>query len=217
MFKPNSYRISIFIVAISLLTGCATYDPYTGEKKVSKATTYGVAGAVVCGIVGAMHDSKHARNAALGCGAIGVGIGAYMDSQEKELRRELEGTGVRVVRQGDQIQLIMPGNITFNTDEYSIKSNFYPVLDSVAKVLYKYHDTSLEIIGFTDSVGTAEYNQVLSENRAMSVKQYLVSRAVDPSRLRAFGQGEAYPIADNMYEEGRQQNRRVELYITPTQ
>ncbi len=217
MYKTNYYRFFIFFIIITLMSSCATYDPYTGEKKVSKSTTYGVAGAVVCGIIGATKDSKHARNAALGCGAIGAGIGAYMDSQEAELRRELEGSGVRVVRQGNQIQLVMPGNITFNTDEYSIKANFYPVLDSVAKVLYKYRDTNLEITGYTDSVGTKDYNMRLSENRAASVKHYLASRSVDAQRLKAFGQGELYPIADNMTESGRQQNRRVELYITAVQ
>ena len=217
MYKTNYYRFFIFFIIITLMSSCATYDPYTGEKKVSKSTTYGVAGAVVCGIIGATKDSKHARNAALGCGAIGAGIGAYMDSQEAELRRELEGSGVRVVRQGNQIQLVMPGNITFNTDEYSIKANFYPVLDSVAKVLYKYRDTNLEITGYTDSVGTKDYNMRLSENRAASVKHYLASRSVDAQRLKAFGQGELYPIADNMTESGRQQDRRVELYITAVQ
>jgi outer membrane protein OmpA-like peptidoglycan-associated protein len=197
----------------SLLSACATYDPYTGDKKVRKSVKYGAAGAIVCGLIGATKNSKNARNAAAGCAAIGAGIGAYMDHQETELRRELEGTGVRVVRNGDQIQLVLPGNVTFNSNEYSIKGNFYSVLNSVAKVLYKYKDTDLDIVGYTDSQGSNEYNFKLSDDRARSVKNYLVNQNVDPTRLKAFGEGENRPIADNNTSNGREQNRRVELYI----
>ncbi len=213
MLKLNFIRLILIVITLSLISACATTDPYTGNQKVRKSVKYGAAGAIICGLVGAINDSKHARNAALGCGAIGAGIGAYMDHQETELRRELEGTGVRVVRNGAEIQLIMPGNITFNTNEYSIKSDFYPVLNSVAKVLYKYTDTELEIVGFTDSIGTVQDNLLLSRNRASSVRQYLASQSINPNRLKSYGEGESNPIADNMYEAGRQQNRRVELYI----
>ena len=198
---------------LCILSSCATYDPYTGDKKVRKSIKYGAAGAIVCGLIGATKNSKNARNAAAGCAAIGAGIGAYMDHQETELKRELEGTGVRVVRNGDRIELVLPGNVTFNTNEYSIKSNFYPVLNSVAEVLYKYKDTELDIIGFTDSQGSDDYNFRLSDNRARSVKNYLANQDVDPIRLKAFGEGENRPIADNNTPDGRQQNRRVELYI----
>jgi len=207
----------LMALSLAALSACTTTDPYTGEQRVKKSVKYGATGAIVCGLIGATKNKKHARNAAAGCGAIGAGIGAYMDHQEAELRRELEGTGVRVVRQGDDIQLVLPGNITFRTNEYSIKSNFYPVLNSVAKVLYKYKDTDLDIIGYTDSQGTAEYNFRLSENRANSVKYYLANQQVDPARLKAFGEGENNPIASNMNANGRQQNRRVELYIVAKQ
>ena len=206
-------KFILIISIISIVSGCKTTDAYTGEKKVRKSVKYGAAGAIVCGLIGATKNSKNARNAAAGCGAIGAGIGAYMDHQESELRRELEGTGVRVVRDGDQIQLVLPGNITFNTNEYSIKSNFYDVLNSVAQVLYKYKDTELDIIGYTDSQGSEDYNIRLSDNRAKSVKYYLTSQDVNPARLKAFGEGESRPIANNNTENGRQKNRRVELYI----
>jgi outer membrane protein OmpA-like peptidoglycan-associated protein len=202
-------------LATAILSGCATYDPYTGERKVSKATKYGAGAAVVCGLIGATRNGRSARNAALGCGLIGASVGAYMDHQEAELRRELEGTGVRVVRDGDQIRLIMPSNITFNVDEYNIRSEFYPVLNSVAKVLKKYKDTRLNIDGHTDSTGPDDYNQKLSEERAYSVADYLASQGIAPSRLVPRGHGERYPIATNATPEGREQNRRVELTITP--
>lgn len=217
MAKISCFKATCLLSLVLLLSACQTTDPYTGEPRMRKSVQYGAVAAVVCGIIGSTKNSKNARNAALGCGAIGAGIGAYMDHQESELRRELRGTGVSVARDGDQIHLIMPGNITFNTNEYSIKSNFYPVLNSVAKVLYKYKDTDLEIIGHTDSIGTAQSNQVLSDNRALSVKNYLASQNVARGRLKSYGMGEEQPIADNMYSAGREQNRRVELYIIANQ
>jgi outer membrane protein OmpA-like peptidoglycan-associated protein len=210
-------NLFLTLVILFILSSCATYDPYTGDKKVRKSVKYGAAGAIVCGLIGATKNSNNARNAAAGCAAIGAGIGAYMDHQETELRKELEGTGVRVVRNGNQIQLVLPGNVTFNSNEYSIKSNFYPVLNSVAKILYKYKDTELEIIGFTDSQGSDEYNYKLSDDRARSVKNYLVNQEVSSERLKAFGEGENRPIANNNTAFGREQNRRVELYIVAKQ
>jgi outer membrane protein OmpA-like peptidoglycan-associated protein len=210
-------KLLLLLPILILMTACQTLDPYTGDEKARRSVKYGAAGAIICGLIGATKNSKHARNAALGCGAIGAGIGAYMDHQEAELRRELVGTGVQVVRNGDQIQLVLPGNITFNTNEYSIKSDFYRVLNSVAKVLYKYKDTALDIVGFTDSVGSDADNLILSRNRAQSVKRYLESQQVDAYRLNAFGEGESMPIATNETEYGREQNRRVELYIVAKQ
>ena len=123
--------------AALVLTACTT-NPYTGEQQASKAATYGVGAAAVCGLVGAIDSGKHARNAALGCGIVGAGVGAYMDVQEAKLKEELQGTGVQVVREGDNIRLIMPGNITFETDSYNLRSSFYSVLNSVGQVLSKY-------------------------------------------------------------------------------
>jgi len=210
-------KISIFILSLLVLQACTTADPYTGDQKVRKSVKYGAAGAIVCGLIGATRNSESARNAAAGCAAIGAGVGAYMDHQEAELRRELQGTGVQVVREGDQIQLIMPSNITFNTAEFNIKSSFYPSLNSVAKVLYKYKDTVLDVVGHTDSVGKDQYNRELSYKRAYSVADYLAAQGVPGERLSPLGLGETQPIADNNTAYGRSQNRRVELYITAVQ
>ncbi len=214
--KPLALALSLAI-GVSLTSGCTVLDPYTGEEKTSKAVKYGAIGAVVCGIIGSTRNSKSARNAALGCGAIGAGIGAYMDHQEKELREELAGTGVGVQRDGDQINLIMPGDITFATDRYDINGDFYPVLTSVSKVLYKYEDTNLEVAGFTDSTGSDAYNQELSQKRAASVANYLRSKNVAGERLKSVGFGEAHPVAPNDTASGRARNRRVELTIIPIQ
>jgi outer membrane protein OmpA-like peptidoglycan-associated protein len=202
--------------AALVLTACTT-NPYTGEQQASKAATYGAGAAAVCGLVGAIDSGKHARNAALGCGIVGAGVGAYMDVQEAKLKEELQGTGVQVVREGDNIRLIMPGNITFETDSYNLRSSFYSVLNSVGQVLSKYADTTLRVSGHTDNTGSRQYNQTLSERRAGSVADSLATREVDRARMLVQGMGFDQPIADNGSAAGRAQNRRVELYILPNQ
>ncbi|MFV8816622.1 OmpA family protein [Haliea sp. E17] len=196
------------------LAACTT-NPYTGEQQASKAATYGAGAAVVCGLVGAIESGKHARNAALGCGVVGAGVGAYMDVQEAKLREQLQGTGVQVSREGDNLRLIMPGNITFDTDSYNLRSGFYPVLNSVGEVLRKYADTTIRVTGHTDNTGSRQHNQNLSERRAGSVADYLATRGVDRNRMLVQGMGFDQPIADNSTQAGRATNRRVELYILP--
>lgn len=208
----QALKTSIAAAAVTVLAACTT-NPYTGEQRASRAATFGGAGAVLCGLIGSREDSQHARNAALGCGAIGAGIGAYMDVQEAELREQLEGTGVRVSREGDELELIMPGNITFPVDGYQIRSDFMPVLDSVAEVLYKFTDTRLQVAGHTDSTGARDYNYGLSERRANSVANYLANQGVDQGRLVTQGMGPDEPIASNDTASGRSENRRVELRI----
>lgn len=203
------------IAAVLILLAACTTNPYTGEQQASKTAAYGAGAAAVCGLVGAIESSKHARNAALGCGIVGAGVGAYMDAQESKLREQLQGTGVQVAREGDNIRLIMPGNITFETDSYNLRADFYPVLNSVATVLAKYADTAIRVSGHTDNTGSRQYNQTLSEKRAGSVAEYLTAQGVARQRMVVQGQAFDQPIADNASAEGRAQNRRVEIYILP--
>ena len=209
-------RLTTILVAAAcaVLVACTT-NPYTGEQQASKTATYGLGAAAVCGLVGAMDSAKKARNAALGCGIVGAGVGAYMDVQEKKLREQLQGTGVRVVREGDNIRLVMPGNITFNTDSYQLRADFYPVLNSVGLVLARYADTTIRITGHTDNRGSRQYNLTLSEKRADSVANYLVTRDVARGRMYIEGAAFDQPVADNGTAAGRAENRRVELYILP--
>lgn len=204
--------ISGLLVSTMLLSACVS-DPYTRESKASNTVKYGAIGAVVCGLIGSRDSSKHARNAALGCGVIGASIGAYMDSQETKLRQSLENTGVSVQREGDQIRLIMPGNITFDTNKSMVKSQFYPVLDSVVTVLREFDETIIEVQGFTDSTGGYEHNIKLSESRARQVANYLEQGNILSQRLMITGKGPANPIASNDTAQGRSQNRRVEIRI----
>jgi len=210
-------HISRLVIALTCiaLSGCQVHDPYTGENKTSKATSYGLGAAIVCGLIGAGKSGKHTRNAAASCGAIGASIGTYMDHQENELRQKLVNSGVQVKREGHNIRLIMPNNITFDTDRSEIRASFAQVLSSIVMVLNQYPDTKLNIVGHTDSTGTETHNMALSNNRAKSVCKYLFDRNVEPSRANAVGAGERYPIASNQTEVGRALNRRVELSIAP--
>ncbi|WP_148863582.1 OmpA family protein [Marinobacter fonticola] len=214
--------IMAVVVAGATLSGCMTYDPYSGEEKVSSATKGSVIGAISGAAVGAATSSKSDRGkgaligAAAG-GAAGGGIGYYMDRQEAQLRHKLEGTGVRVKRNGNQIELIMPGNITFDVDQASIRPTFTGVLESVALVLKEYDETMIQIEGYTDSTGSTSYNQMLSERRASSVRDFLLNQGITSSRTRATGYGEQHPVASNDSAAGREQNRRVELTLVPMQ
>jgi outer membrane protein OmpA-like peptidoglycan-associated protein len=138
-----------------------------------------------------------------------------MDNQEMVLRKQLEGTGVSVTRSGDNITLNMPGNVTFATNSSDLRPEFFGVLDSVGLVLKEYDKTVIEVAGHTDSTGTEQYNQDLSERRAGTVASYLVNRGVLEMRVITVGLGESRPVADNTTEAGRAANRRVELTLVP--
>lgn len=213
MKNMNQLKNGVFSLASLLVVSCTTINPYTGEQQTSRAVKYGAIGSVVCGLIGAAESGQRARNAAAGCGAIGAGVGAYMDVQEAELREELQGTGVQVQRNGDRLDLIMPGNITFATNAYEIRPEFFPVLGAVSRVLSKYEDTRLQVLGHTDSTGQASYNYSLSDRRARSVSNYLASEGVDQTRIVSQGLGADQPLASNDSATGRSQNRRVELQI----
>lgn len=198
------------------LAGCTTVNPYTQEQQTSKAAMGAGAGAVTGAIIGAMKgDRKTALKGAVLGAAAGGGVGYYMDVQEAKLRQRLSGTGVSVSRVGNNLILNMPGNVTFTTGNSSINAGFYQVLDSVAIILKEYSDTTITVIGHTDSVGDEAYNQGLSEQRAQSVASYLRSQGVVGQRFNVMGYGEQSPIASNSTKEGRAQNRRVEITLTP--
>jgi outer membrane protein OmpA-like peptidoglycan-associated protein len=207
-------------VSLVALPACSTVNPYSGEKQTSKATEGATIGGLAGAILGAATASKGDRvqMALLGAGVgaiAGGGAGYYMDVQEAKLRQKLEGTGVRVARNGNNLDLVMPGDVTFETNSASLNSNFFEVLDSVALVLNEYKSTLVTVAGYTDSTGPADYNQKLSERRASTVALYLHSRGVAQQRLAAIGHGESRPVAGNNTAEGRSRNRRVEITLDP--
>ena len=202
------------------LSACSTVNPYTEEKQTSKLAIGAGIGAASGAVIGLLTaDSKNRqRNALIGAGlgaAAGGGVGYYMDVQEAKLRQRLRNSGVSVTRSGNQIVLNMPGNVTFASGSPNINADFYGVLNAVALVLKEYDKTTVDVVGHTDSVGSESYNQQLSENRARSVAEYLSSQGILPARLLLAGMGEAQPIASNDTPEGRTQNRRVTIQITP--
>ena len=215
---------SLFSLAILItLPSCTTFDPYTGEQKTTKTAIGASIGAGVGAVVAYLDNkdedsrkrNKRILAAAGGGAAIGGGIGYYMDAQEAKLRQQLRGTGVSVERVGDNINLIMPGNITFATNSSDINASFYSVLDSVALVIEEYDKTFVVVAGHTDSDGGAAFNENLSERRAQSVSGYLVSQSILTDRLETIGFGERQPIAGNDSAAGKQLNRRVEITLLP--
>lgn len=225
--SENFYRLGKRFLAASLalalaVPGCSTNpftttDPYTREQEVNKATKGAgigaLAGLATAIIVGG--DRKKLL-AGAGIGAlVGGGVGYYMDRQDDKLRAQLQGTGVSVTRNGNNIILNMPGNVTFATNSSNISADFYQVLNSVALVLNEFDQTYIDVIGHTDSTGADDYNQQLSEARASSVSRYLESQQVLAARIMTRGMGESSPVASNDTPEGRALNRRVEIILTP--
>ena len=145
----------------------------------------------------------------------GAAVGQYMDRQERELNEDLAGTGAEVTRDGDALLVSFPSNVTFGVDSSEIRPGFYSTLDDVSATLNRYPQSYLDVVGHTDSTGSDSYNQALSERRAESVSNYFRSRRVEPARIASYGLGETQPVGSNATDDGRQQNRRVELKITP--
>ncbi|MGP9826336.1 OmpA family protein [Ectopseudomonas khazarica] len=204
---------------MAMLAGCTT-NPYTGEQQAGKAGIYGGVGAVTGAVIGAATSSKkdRAKGALIGAavgGAAGGGYGYYVDTQEAKLRQTLQGTGVQVQRNGDDLKLIMPGNITFASNSADISSGFYPTLNSLVLVFKEFDKNGVNIVGHTDSTGSQELNQSLSQRRAQSVANYLTANGVPGQRISAYGAGPSQPIASNSSEAGRAQNRRVEINLRP--
>lgn len=216
--KPKSLFIASSILISSVfLNACTTIDPYTREEKTSNAVKGTAIGAVSGAVLGVLvGDNRKSALIGAGVGALaGGGIGYYMDVQEAKLRQELEATGVSVTRSGNSIILNMPGNVTFDTASSNISADFYRVLNSISLVFNEYEKTYIDIYGHTDSIGDSNYNMGLSQRRADAVSRYIQTRGVLSQRLLTRGMGEDYPVASNNTDQGRAQNRRVEIKLTP--
>jgi outer membrane protein OmpA-like peptidoglycan-associated protein len=231
MFKQTA----LLLAASVAVTACATgpygapmggNDPYNQQAGTPRVGTRTATGAIVGAGAGAVlgyltntNKSEEGRQNALlgaGIGALaGAAVGNYMDRQQARLQQQLAGTGVDVVRQGNNIVLDMPGDITFAYNRAEVQPRFNTVLDQVAATLNQYPQTYIDVVGHADSTGSDDYNLGLSQRRASSVAGYLVTRGVIQDRLFVAGQGERQPVASNATEEGRAQNRRVEIILRP--
>jgi outer membrane protein OmpA-like peptidoglycan-associated protein len=211
-------KVAVTAAAVFAVAACQTVNPYTRETQTSKAAKGAGIGAAAGAVIGLLTKGDKLQNALIGAGVgalAGGGVGYYMDVQEAKLRQRLEGTGVSVTRMGDNITLNMPSNITFALNSSDLNANFFSALDGVSLVLKEYDKTVIEVAGHTDSSGSDQYNQALSERRAQAVSGYLSSHGVKTQRLIPIGAGEGHPVASNDTEQGRAANRRVELTIVP--
>lgn len=209
----TAFRLIAASTIAVLLSGCAI-------DGMNKTATYGGVGALAGAAAGALiaGDGNRGKGALIGAvlaGGAGAGYGYYADKQEAELRQQLAGTGVDIQREGDSIKLIMPGSITFKTNSSDIASNFYSPLNQVSASLKQYDKTTISVVGHTDNTGPRQYNINLSQQRAQNVAQYITSQGVDGHRLMTQGAGPDQPVASNSTEEGRLQNRRVEINLRP--
>jgi outer membrane protein OmpA-like peptidoglycan-associated protein len=208
----------LVVVAASVsLAGCAATEDFASnpdKAKTRQGTAIGAGAGAVAGLL--IGGGWEGALIGAGVGALAGGaVGNYQDKQEKKLRQQMAGTGVEVVRSGDNITLDMPGGVTFAVDQSNINPQFYPVLDQVATTLVEYNQTVIQIAGHTDSTGSHAYNMTLSEQRAQSVKSYLAGRGVPAQRMQTVGAGPDHPVASNATPEGRAENRRVEITIVP--
>ena len=214
----------VVVVAVSIaFAGCADMQRPSGRPLESMETGV-LVGAGVGAVLGAVayhrNRSKGALIGAVGGGLAGAAVGSYMDSQkrdlEKNLGQEIQSGEARVEKlPNDVVRITMTSHTAFDTDSVNIKPAFHSTLDKLADVVVRYGKTSLTIVGHTDNVGSDQYNQKLSERRAVSVAQYFESRRVSPLRLATLGKGEGEPVASNNTESGRSANRRVEIYVEP--
>ena len=216
----KAHRIGTAALAASLLatTACTT-NPETGNRVISKTAIGALGGAVAGFFLGDLIGGRRDRTEKIvgaGIGAIAGGaVGAYMDKQQRELERQTAGTGVDVVRQGDELLLNMPSGVTFATNSYTIEPQFQDTLAEVARTLASYEKTFIDVRGHTDSTGGDRINVPLSQNRAQAVANYLTSRGVQSARIETRGYASSQPVGDNNTETGKAANRRVEIKIVP--
>lgn len=210
---------SILLVSAAALAlaGCTTNGPNQNQKARSGAVIGGLTGAAAGALAGG--NSKQRRNQALVAGAIGAGIGAaignQLDKQEADLRASMSNSNVIITNTGDRLIVTMPNDILFAVDDANLRPDLQRDLRALAGNLQAYPNSTVQVIGHTDSDGDASYNQNLSQRRAQSVANVLLGSGVSGARIQTIGRGENQPVADNLTPAGKAQNRRVEIVILP--
>lgn len=204
-------RLTVFTVAGALLAGCAT------QQQSNTAAGTGIGAALGAGI-GALAGGGKGAAIGAGVGALAGGVTGYnWQAIRNKLSGASRGTGTQVTEQPDgSLKLNIPSNVTFATNSYQINPALYPTLNELSTQMQQHPELVAEVRGYTDSTGSAQLNQTLSQNRAQSVATYLSQHGVAPNRLAATGYGPSNPVADNGSEAGRAQNRRVEVYLRAT-
>lgn len=189
-----------------------------GLDNTTKTKQGALFGGILGAGIGALTSDKKAKGALIGgaLGALGGGaIGNRLQQQEEELRAQLASDEITIVNTGDRLIVSLPDDITFDTDSSSVRPALRFDLDTVAANLLRYPESTVQIIGHTDSDGEAAYNAKLSQQRASSVSEVLNVGGVALERLQISGRGEEQPLASNLTEEGKAKNRRVEIVVIP--
>jgi len=209
-------KASILLLATLFAAACASSDPNDPNAKAKRGAGIGAAaGAVVGAIIGNQAGGQGRAGAVVGA-AIGAAIGGAeghrMDQQQKELQQI---PGVEVTRPTpNEIDINLTNDILFDFNSYALRSESKSTLQNLADNFRKYADEQISVEGHTDAVGSLEANQRLSEQRADTVRNYLVDQGVSGTRISSIGYGETRPKATNDTPEGRQLNRRVEIHVT---
>lgn len=204
-----------FAISTLVLAACAPNPNNPQNRTLVGALT----GAAVGGVVGAATDGGGGRRALAGAvigGTAGALIGQQLDRQAADLRRQLGGN-VGIQNTGQELILTLPQDLLFATDSAAVRPDLQNDLRVISTNLVNYPRSDVRVVGHTDNTGSAAYNQTLSERRAASVAQVLMANGVAANRVRTEGRGLTQPIADNGTADGRQRNRRVEIYIRPQQ
>jgi len=218
-----SVKTPLILATVSALAlvGCVNNDPFGARTEDNQRTQAGmVTGAMVGAALGAVKGkgstlTNVAAGAALG-GLIGGGIGNMLDAQAAELRRTVGNDRITITNTGSELIVNMPHDILFAVDSATLQPALYGDLAAVARSLMNYPGSTVQVIGHTDSTGSASYNNSLSQRRAASVATVLIQDGVPAARIQTIGRGASQPIASNQTEQGRAQNRRVEIIIRPT-
>ena len=209
--------LSICVLSLAGLTACTDPAYVTGDAEAREQYRNTQQGAILGGIIGAgiaaITDENVAVGAAMGAGA-GALVGSALDKQEAELREDLDDD-VQIENTGDRLIVTLPQDILFDSDSYAVQPGLTDDLRVVAQSLQKYPDSIVQVIGHTDNTASAEYNQNLSELRAEAVADKLMDAGVAFDRIEVIGRGESDPVASNLSEAGKAQNRRVEIVIVP--
>lgn len=216
--------LTLTIAMVFGLSACAT-DEFGNPRPLTDAEKGAIIGAVGGAVVGGAVSKKKNRTKGVLIGAVGGGIaggavGVYMDNQKKDLEKALaperDAGAIQIEKMAQHsLRVTMTDQTAFAVDSAEIKPRFHSTMDKIANVLNRYGKTTLTIVGHTDNTGSTQHNQALSERRAQAVHDYFQQKGVVAQRLESYGQGEGAPRATNATAEGRQLNRRVEIYIEP--
>ncbi len=215
----SKMTIAAALTSVLALSACEP-GPIGGNPNDPNAKTRNGAligagtGAVIGALSGNGNRTKGALVGALAGGALGAGVGYSLDQQEADLRRQLD-SDVIITNTGDRLIVTLPQDILFATDSTTVQASMQNDLAALSRNVNLYSNSTLQIIGHTDSDGAASYNQQLSEGRARAVANVLISNGVPQNRISAIGRGESQPVASNLTPQGKQQNRRVEIVILP--